>query len=725
MSRLAAVRARVEGPRVLALLAALALIGAFTSVLYGLVDVAGGTREFDLLFAASLLGATALARLVRPTRAAVVVLGLFVAGLGWYLLSLPYVPAAVPILESNLEILSGQSVHEIRQSAIWALAVVPAPVFATWYFALRRRYGAALLVGGAMLAYLVLSGDATVPVTLVGVVGGTALLGFGDLDRHGGSTAGAEYVALTLAIMVALPLVVTVVPGGAATPLSLAGGGGTPTQEASLLETDAELPIAGSLSLSPDVRFTVEADRGRYWKADSFDRYTGDGWIRTGGTSPLTTRPLPYPPGPRRTVAQRIEVETTLSSMPAAWRPVGVGPATRNRTAVTDLGDITATEPLVAGETYRVVSAVPATGPALLADADQAYPPTVRDRYTRLPSSTSPRVAERTAEITANATTAYATALTIERWLEANREYSLEVDRPSGDVAEAFLFEMDRGYCTYYATTMAVMLRTQGVPARVVTGYTTGQQVAENRWVVRGLEAHAWVEVYFADVGWVGFDPTPSAPREGAEQERIATARENNETGVDTDESRGVTETPPRPSNVTGAADPTGPATTPRPPNASEALGVPDSGIQGAPPTQPTATGPTLPPREHVVLGAIVLVGVAAGIRRTGLARWLRRTARVAWQRRVDPATDVERAFERALIILERRHRPRRRGETVRDYLAAVDAPEPARRLARIRERATYGERVDAAAADEAVALVGALRDRGERRLGRPRLPNP
>ncbi|WP_148417044.1 transglutaminase-like domain-containing protein, partial [Haloferax sp. KTX1] len=85
-------------------------------------------------------------------------------------------------------------------------------------------------------------------------------------------------------------------------------------------------------------------------------------------------------------------------------------------------------------------------------------------------------------------------------------------------------FEMDEGYCVYFATTMVTMLRTQGIPARMTVGYTSGQRIDENQWVVRGLNSHAWVEVYFPDQGWVQFDPTPSGPREAVRQQRIEEA---------------------------------------------------------------------------------------------------------------------------------------------------------------------------------------------------------
>jgi len=105
---------------------------------------------------------------------------------------------------------------------------------------------------------------------------------------------------------------------------------------------------------------------------------------------------------------------------------------------------------------------------------------------------------------------------------------------------------MDAGYCTYYATTMVTMLRSQDVPARFVTGYTDGERVDEDRQVVRGLNAHAWVEVYFPEYGWVQFDPTPGGPREAVREQNLQQARDNEETAVDTTETGGTGSGRPR-----------------------------------------------------------------------------------------------------------------------------------------------------------------------------------
>ncbi len=711
-----AVLSRVDTLRGFALLATAGLLGSFTGVLYTFVDVAGDVEAFVLAVAGTVLVATLVARVLKPLYATVIVLGMLVVGLTWYVFSLSYTPAVAAMVDSNVALLSGESIHQIRQSGTWALAVVPAPVFATWYFALRGWYGTAVLSGGAMLGYVVLTGDATLPVVLLGVVAGAAMLAFGDLGRYQGSTAGAEYVAIGLAVMVLVPLLISAVPTGAGSPVALGGGGGSGgdggrTLENTLLAEGDRFRVQGSIELSPAVRFSVDSEVSRYWKARSFDRYTGDGWALTGDTTALNRTELPFPPGARQIVTQRVAVESRLTTLPAAWRPISVGDTVADNVSVTAEGDITSDVTLEEGDAYWVTSAIRTASDASLATDGTEYPARIDDRYTQLPASTPDRVAERTGEITDGAETPYETAQAVESWLEANREYSLDVDRPEGNIADAFLFEMDRGYCTYYATTMVTMLRSQGIPARLATGYTTGQQVDDTSYVVRGLDAHAWVEVYFPDSGWVSFDPTPAGPREAVEGERLEQARSADDPDVDTEESSAATETPPPTPTATDTD-----TNDTRTPVENTPVEVNESQF-GSPGQEPPTVGggpesslPDLPPREHLALGMVLLVGAAAGVRRSGLVRRLRRTARVRYQRRHDPARDVEVAFERMAILLEREHRPRESGETVRQYLEGIGAPDSAHELAAIHERATYGGTVDGAMADDAVELVEDLR---------------
>ena len=75
-----------------------------------------------------------------------------------------------------------------------------------------------------------------------------------------------------------------------------------------------------------------------------------------------------------------------------------------------------------------------------------------------------------------------------------------------------FLFVRKQGHCEYFASSMAVMLRTLGIPSRMVNGFRTGEfNDLTSQYVVRASNAHSWVEAYFPNYGWVAFDPTPGA----------------------------------------------------------------------------------------------------------------------------------------------------------------------------------------------------------------------
>jgi transglutaminase-like putative cysteine protease len=110
----------------------------------------------------------------------------------------------------------------------------------------------------------------------------------------------------------------------------------------------------------------------------------------------------------------------------------------------------------------------------------------------------------------------YDKAGAIEAYLLKNYAYTLELPEVlSGDPVEAFLFENRRGHCEYFASAMVLLLRAQGVPARVVTGFSYGEYNEFGKYYsVRERDAHAWVEAYMQDSGWLEFDPTPGGGQE-------------------------------------------------------------------------------------------------------------------------------------------------------------------------------------------------------------------
>ncbi len=149
---------------------------------------------------------------------------------------------------------------------------------------------------------------------------------------------------------------------------------------------------------------------------------------------------------------------------------------------------------------------------SILRRADGPEPKDVAESYLQLPKL-DPRVHELAARITADTPTTYDKAAAVSRYLQTNYGYTLQL--PSSkleDPLSNFLFERKRGHCEYFATSMAVMLRTVGVPARIVTGFRGGEfNNLTDEYIIRARDAHSWVEVYFPGEGWVAFDPTPAS----------------------------------------------------------------------------------------------------------------------------------------------------------------------------------------------------------------------
>ncbi len=275
----------------------------------------------------------------------------------------------------------------------------------------------------------------------------------------------------------------------------------------------------GFRSQNTTTHMVVESTAPAYWRTGAYDAYTGSGWERQ---QPARS-PYDEPISPGAVRGERVEYRVTLNrsatALPTVWRPASVSAA--GNIEVTEHRAVRSSTRLGPGTTYTGVSYRSPREPRVLRATGRSYPASIEERYTALPPDTAPRLGDLTDNITADANSPYAEAAAIETWLESNKGYSLDVSRTSDNVAETFVFEMDRGYCEYFATSMTVMLRTQGIPARYVVGYSTGEEVAPDTYEVRGMNAHAWVEVYFEDVGWVKFDPTPGSERLQQEREAI------------------------------------------------------------------------------------------------------------------------------------------------------------------------------------------------------------
>ena len=252
--------------------------------------------------------------------------------------------------------------------------------------------------------------------------------------------------------------------------------------------------------------------------------------------------------GPTQRVTTSIQIERLrMDWLPASYVPVSFGSdsdilnAMRVRQADGSLrleGDLS-----YEGMTYTVESELPSPDIAILATdengelspafefaaTEETVPepvvapareePMNVEIYLELPEDIDPAIEEEARRQTANLTTNYEIGLALESWFHSEAfAYSTNIDpgHAATDLADWLLDDQSPnfhvGYCENFATAMAVMARTLGVPSRVVLGFTPGEPTEqENVYIVRDRNAHAWVELWMPTQGWVRFDPTPRA----------------------------------------------------------------------------------------------------------------------------------------------------------------------------------------------------------------------
>ncbi|MFB6073183.1 MAG: transglutaminase domain-containing protein [Halobacterium sp.] len=267
--------------------------------------------------------------------------------------------------------------------------------------------------------------------------------------------------------------------------------------------------------------FVGRTEEPTYWRTGAYVDYTGSGWARDDVNRIQPSRPV----SARDREQHRVTLRQPATALPTPWRPVDIATKCTDAAScgvvfsLTDTSGIRAEPALEAGQEYQVTTLNPVTDPDLLRQV-RVQGSISSTKYTRV--DTTDRVEQLAARVVGDAENRYDAAKAVESYLEAEKTYSLsDVPKPGDRIADQFLFEQDAGYCEYFATAMVVMLRSQDVPARYVVGYAPGERVGEDRYLVRGADAHAWVEVYFENLGWVRFDPTPTAPREAAD-DRLA-----------------------------------------------------------------------------------------------------------------------------------------------------------------------------------------------------------
>ena len=158
---------------------------------------------------------------------------------------------------------------------------------------------------------------------------------------------------------------------------------------------------------------------------------------------------------------------------------------------------------------YEADSDISTPSPELLRRDQDSLPP-FAFAYLKLPPRLDPRIPQLAGQISDSASNRYDKAVAVEKYLKTQYGYTLQLPRsPVADPLANFLFERKQGHCEYFASSMAVMLRTLRIPARVVNGFRSAEfNDLTGNYVIRAKDAHSWVEAYFPGYGWITFDPT-------------------------------------------------------------------------------------------------------------------------------------------------------------------------------------------------------------------------
>jgi transglutaminase-like putative cysteine protease len=284
------------------------------------------------------------------------------------------------------------------------------------------------------------------------------------------------------------------------------------------------LELGGPVNLGNATLMDVQASAGRYWRANVYDRYTGEGWI-SGDTETvflesgqLAGEMVPYEA--RRVITQTFTLympDTTqlyalgqpeLFSMPVRANILTDG-SVDGPAKVETIAMVNSRYKLKGGDSYMVISTIPSVDEAAMRQAGNELPAWT-ERYLQLPDDLPQRVRDLAQEVTAGYDNMYDKATAIQDYLR-QYTYNEQIPRPplGVDRVDYFLFESKEGYCNYYASAMAVMARAVGIPARVAAGYARGDWEQDaGVYRVRQYHSHAWVEVYLPRFGWIEFEPT-------------------------------------------------------------------------------------------------------------------------------------------------------------------------------------------------------------------------
>ncbi|MBX6353700.1 MAG: transglutaminase domain-containing protein [Thermoflavifilum sp.] len=299
--------------------------------------------------------------------------------------------------------------------------------------------------------------------------------------------------------------------------------------------------LGGDFVEDPTPRLAVETSQPVYLRGAAYTTYNGHGWTedsQLGETGAAVGEPIlqdpdsafrnTLPAQPVRATIQVVNGDHLVSShLFVPYAPVEIVSSQIHLNsgdfALDAMDALSFGGGFSTGDTYTVLSRVPedpsqvlaSVKRASLAQAGDVVPAEVVNL--QLPSNLPEDVIRLGQQLTAGVDGEYDAVERVISYLQSHEQYATQgipVPAANQDFVEQFLFDTHRGYCMHFASAAAVLLRTAGIPTRLVTGYAEGEPDPSytgsgERYIIRNEDAHAWIEVYFPNFGWVPFDPTP------------------------------------------------------------------------------------------------------------------------------------------------------------------------------------------------------------------------
>ena len=283
-----------------------------------------------------------------------------------------------------------------------------------------------------------------------------------------------------------------------------------------------DLALGSQAATGETEYFLIQTPPGtqrHYWRVRSYNFFLNDQWYTRDASN---TRFTPDQTSIQLAAPQKLTGEFVFTSLVANMAvlitpagPVWVSHSSELVALQAPEGKLDPIEflsepPVMLGEKYSVDANVSEPTILQLRNAGDSYPDWVTAENLQLPDKLSPKILALARRLSAQGKTPYDKADAITQYLRSNITYSSKVENPppGQDPLDWFLFDSKKGFCNYYASAEVVLLRSVGIPARMVVGFAQGEFSTPDLYAVRERDEHAWPEVYFPGVGWVEFEPT-------------------------------------------------------------------------------------------------------------------------------------------------------------------------------------------------------------------------